>query len=119
MVGSDGKRVIPFQDIGNEILKSMLSNDRLSFMLEGRQREFFTWHPFPQDKPPTNTWYLVTFSDNMDGSGLRGISMMYYTKKGYFDDYSFGVTERTVVAWAELPKPYGEVTASDTDSDIK
>ena len=102
----DTREVIPMEKLGDRILSEISRNDSLSFTHMGYQKRVITWHPFPQEKPPTNTWYMVTVSEHMDGSEPRDTAMMYFTKKGYFDDFSFGVTERTVVAWAERPKPY-------------
>lgn len=64
------------------------------------------WHEYPQESPPEEAEkYLVTLSDNLDGSGDRFVDVMYWTGK-YWTDFSIGIPERTVVAWSELPKPY-------------
>ena len=115
----DTREVIPMEKMGGLILSEISRNDSFSFTDRGKQKRVITWHPYPKERPEENTWYMVTVSERMDGSEPRDVAMMYYTKKGYFDDYSFGVTERTVVAWADKPEAYREVTASDTDSDIK
>ena len=107
----DTKEVIPMEKLGDRILSEISRNDSLSFTHMGYQKRVITWHPFPKETPPRNAWYMVSVSEQMDGGGPRDISFMFYTKMGYFDDLNFGVTERTVVAWAERPKPYEEEKA--------
>lgn len=100
MVGSDGKRVIPFQDIGNEVLKTMLEHDSLSFMLDGKPRSMITWHPFPKEQPPEDGRYLVTFRlpDGREGTGMV--------------DVRAGQLRSDIIThWAEIPVLYKEVTS--------
>lgn len=54
------------------------------------------WHPYPQEKPPKNMEsYLTTMP-----KGIIGINC--------FITQGFGLYDKEVTAWAELPEPYKE-----------
>ena len=51
------------------------------------------WHPYPDEKPSKDGLYLIT----LKFGNTKEVSMGYLTK----DIYS-----NTLIAWAEIPKPY-------------
>lgn len=103
MVGSDGKRVIPFQDIGNEVLKTMLEHDSLSFMLDGKPRSMITWYPYPKERPDRSGYFLVAYRSRLDNEREDVHSVRYSVLDSSFCSY-----DPYIYAWAELPKPYEE-----------
>ena len=67
-----------------------------------------TWHKYPQEKPTENEkWYLATFSFGKEGMLVH---VSYYDIHHKFTDEVGNSYDRFVLAWAEMPKPYGEVT---------
>ena len=66
------------------------------------QEEKITWNNV-KTLPSKSAWYLITYAENYVGEA-------YYNKQqkkwlGREVDYEF----TTVIAWAEMPKPYKEI----------
>lgn len=59
------------------------------------------WHPYPKEKPTEDELYLVTL-DYI--SGDRSVRISEFCNKKFFAASQW----YSVVAWAELPKPYEE-----------
>ena len=81
-------------------LKEEHSDKRLSNMPETPTKKetkyaVIEWHKYPEENPPKEGLYLIT----LKFGNTKDVSMGYLTK----DIYS-----NTLIAWAELPKPYEE-----------
>ena len=53
------------------------------------------WHKYPNEKPSKDGLYLIT----LKFGNTKEVSMGYLTK---------GIYSNSLIAWAELPKPYKE-----------
>ena len=53
-----------------------------------------TWHPYPQEKPNEDRLYLVT------------VKTAYVDAIQWLEGRWYGYSDRDVIAWAEMPKPY-------------
>ena len=61
------------------------------------------WHKYPDEKPPKDDWYLITY---LDKSGEKWvITEEYDKKKGRFLREPFDLN---VLAWAYAPEPFEE-----------
>lgn len=59
------------------------------------------WHPYPQEKPTEEGIYLVTLENIL---GDRNVRVLEFKSKTFWTASQWS----SVVAWAELPKPYEE-----------
>ena len=59
------------------------------------------WHPYPQQKPKENRFYLVTVKLNEQKPFI--LSLPFFPDLGFFDTYA---NNKFYVAWAEMPEPY-------------
>ena len=60
------------------------------------------WHKYPQEKPEEYDEYLVTVQDGQD---LFTVPTYWIPEGNIFEDFS-----RKIIAWAELPEPYKELS---------
>ena len=60
-----------------------------------------TWHKYPDEKPTVGT-YLVTCKD------FDGVSDLCFGEFKYGTWVHCPYLDDQVIAWAEMPKPYGE-----------
>ena len=74
--------------------------------------ETIFWHPYPEEEPPRTDGYEVTrMHPVMDDDGklrMQRVTMRYCYDKATKSWLRKGVPlqEGTVLAWAEIPKPY-------------
>lgn len=61
------------------------------------------WHKYPDEKPPKDDWYLITYSPKPSEKWV--ISERYDKKKKRFYKEPFDLN---VLAWAELPESVEE-----------
>lgn len=73
-------------------------------------KEHIVWHPYPEEKPSEDGYYLVTArTDWVDCSTKK--AHLFVTEKEYCD--WFCGSDEYVTAWAELPKPYQKEGAEE------
>lgn len=95
---------VELDDLGTIDLIEQLAN-RLTFALAAQKscstKRKTAWHPFPEELPPKSGYYLIT---NKDGE----IHTDRWSEDSHFessDGWDIEMAE-TVLAWAQLPKPY-------------
>jgi len=73
------------------------------------------WHEYPQDRPEKNGVYLCTENSSDNSDGLSCCAVDYYRAIALDRDcwdmlngnYPKDIAPCDILAWAELPKPYG------------
>lgn len=70
------------------------------------------WHPFPQEKPDKEGFYLVTIKNN--STGTVTIDLNFWGVHSFFSESEKPDPEPgflsfngfSILAWTELPEPY-------------
>lgn len=63
------------------------------------------WHPFPQEKPETEGFYLVTIRNETTGAATIDLDHWGIHTPGGEPDF-LPHKGYSILAWAESPKPY-------------
>lgn len=81
----------------------------LNLLADVKDDDMVKWHPYPQKKPTGDVDYLITRKECWH-NGIREITepvveiAFFNSINDSFED----VEDMDVIAWAEMPKPYGE-----------
>lgn len=80
---------------------------------KNRRRKRMTkanWHPFPQEKPDKEGFYLVTIKNNSTGNLTIDLNFWgvhsFWSQNGKTEPGFLSFNGFSILAWTELPKPY-------------